>query len=75
MKNYETAFREAYIKQQNLPYSEENWELYGTDGEITLLHENESVWVLLNTVDQPMFQMEFVNVVNKETLEMESIEL
>ena len=75
MKNYETAFREAYLKQLNVSYSQNNWEVFGAEGELTLLHENENVWVLLNKVSQPMFEMDFLNIVNKQTGKLETIEL
>lgn len=72
---YITAFRKAYLKQQNLEYTDENWEVNGTDGELILVYENENYFVIINRVAEPMFTNEFVNIVNKNTLELQAEDL
>lgn len=71
---YIKAFERAYLKQQGLVDDGKNWDTYGVNGELKLLHENDSCWVILHSVDEPEFNAEFVNVISKVTGRMESVE-
>lgn len=72
---YITAFKKAYLKQQNLELTDENWEISGTDGELILVYENENYFVIVNKVSEPMFENQFLNIVNKKTLDLTAEDL
>ena len=73
--NYIEASQRAYLKQQGLEYTEENVLDYGLSDDLKLLAETEKQFIVLHgNADTPKF-CQFLNVVTKDGLNMETIEL
>ena len=73
---FKTALQTAYLKQQNLELTQENIEDCGLqwDG-MELLKETDTAYIIHYTANESMFMAEFLNVVFKNSGEMETIDL
>jgi len=71
--NYVELFNRAYLKQQNVEYTEENAENYGLHKDnLKELFNNEKYVIVLNQDDQAG---DFLNLIYKQDYKMETIEI